>query len=376
MALAAVLVAPAYATEKLTVESLSLVEAVKLGEEARVDYWLAQGVDVNDPQGSAYTPLFFAAAKGHAGLAGKLLAAGADANAAGRGGWTPLMVAAFHGHGEVLDVLLQQPVALERQSADGMTALMYAAAYNQLDATTRLIDRGANVNANTAREGVARGKSALFLAVEKGHREMAALLLQQGAKPYDGERDIIPAIFAAALGNRVDILEVFSQNRVSLATADTRGNTVLHYCASRIDPATLEFLLDNGVPVDRLNARGETALQLAAAEGNTENTLLLYARTASPDRTRGFLAAVTSGVYSSVEALLEQGAKVNQADREGVTPLMLAVARRHEKVVEVLLAHGADIAAEDVNGRNAMDYALAAMPVDQRVVELLAPADV
>ena len=49
---------------------------------------------------------------------------------------------------------------------------------------------------------------------------------------------------------------------------------------------------------------------------------------------------------------MDRGADVNKRDKDNQTPLHLASYRQHLKLVQVLLDHGANITAEDTNGRN------------------------
>jgi ankyrin repeat protein len=62
--------------------------------------------------------------------------------------------------------------------------------------------------------------------------------------------------------------------------------------------------------------------------------------------------------------LIERGAQVNVADGEGNTPLLVAVRRRYWDAVELLVAHGANVAARDKSGRTVLDLA-AGTPVEE-----------
>jgi ankyrin repeat protein len=58
--------------------------------------------------------------------------------------------------------------------------------------------------------------------------------------------------------------------------------------------------------------------------------------------------------------LLELKANVNEANCQGITPLMLASSTRHDQtvnMVNLLCAHGADVHQKSLFGHSAMDYA-------------------
>jgi ankyrin repeat protein len=72
--------------------------------------------------------------------------------------------------------------------------------------------------------------------------------------------------------------------------------------------------------------------------------------------TRGgnFLQAARKGDIESMEKLLKQGADVNAADTQGMTPLLFAAANDHVKAVKFLLDKGADVKAQDSRGYTAL----------------------
>jgi len=92
----------------------------------------------------------------------------------------------------------------------------------------------------------------------------------------------------------------------------------------------VRFLLDQGAEVETANREGRTPLIFAASGPNPE----------------------------TVELLLQRGADPNRADdAEGWTSLMFAAAEGHVAVVQALLDHGANPALEDTDGETARAFA-------------------
>ncbi len=65
--------------------------------------------------------------------------------------------------------------------------------------------------------------------------------------------------------------------------------------------------------------------------------------TAAPTLDQQLIEAARSSDVAAVKSLLDKGADVNPKDKDGATPLMVAVQQGHLTVVNVLLARGADV---------------------------------
>jgi ankyrin repeat protein len=111
------------------------------------------------------TPLMLAAINNQLDLAKILIARGADVN---REGWTPLHYAAAKGHREMMRLLLENDAYLDSESANGTTPLMMAAFSNSPLAVKLLLEEGADptlVNHANA--------SALDIALSKENQQSA-----------------------------------------------------------------------------------------------------------------------------------------------------------------------------------------------------------
>lgn len=111
-------------------------------------------------------------------------------------------------------------------------------------------------------------------------------------------------------------------------------------------------------------AAADTAPQLIqatlAGDGDTVETLLEQGT--DPNLVYNTNTALTyaarDGFTKTARLLIDHGADVNWIDGEGVTPLILASFKDHIEIVQLLLAHGADVTIRDRWNRTALDYAL------------------
>ena len=65
-----------------------------------------------------------------------------------------------------------------------------------------------------------------------------------------------------------------------------------------------------------------------------------------------------NGHLAVVKYLIKEGANVNQADKNGVTPLFMSAQNGHLEVVEYLIENGANVNQGTKNGKTALAVAI------------------
>ncbi len=113
-----------------------------------------------------------------------------------------------------------------------------------------------------------------------------------------------------------------------------------------------------GTRIDAPNSRGETAVMLAALQGNLETVRVLVEKGAAINRV-GWTPLHYAGVSGNVELLrylLDQHAYIDAESPNRSTPLMMAA--RHDRIdaVRMLVEAGADPTPRNDAGRDAADY--------------------
>jgi ankyrin repeat protein len=154
-----------------------------------------------------------------------------------------------------------------------------------------------------------------------------------------------PLFNAIELNDFEKIQSIISLNKDLVNAKTLFGNTPLHYAAEFGNREAVNLLLKAGASINAKNYNKATPLHLAVKKNNKEALLALIDGGAKID-VFGYRSnitplhlAVINGDDDIVKILLNSGAKINLKDRQGETPLDLAIERKNRKVI-LLLKNG------------------------------------
>ena len=212
---------------------------------------------------------------------------------------------AFASHAQVA------PSPAEKAGYRGLHA---AAARGDAAGIQALIAKGGKPD---VRDGYAR--TPLHVAAYGGHHEAMRALVAAGANPNALERDRYDIVTIAAVANDAATL------KVALELGCSAKNVTSHYDGTALIAAAhlghaevVRILIKAGAPLDHVNNLGWTALieSIVLGDGGPRHT-------------------------DTLKALVEAGANLNLADRNGQSPLTLARRRGYAEMAKLLERAGA-----------------------------------
>ncbi|BFI16990.1 hypothetical protein MPTK1_6g02170 [Marchantia polymorpha subsp. ruderalis] len=349
------------------------------------------------------TPLMLACLYGHEDVVKLLLEHKADVMVYSESGRNCLHYAAESGHSEVSSLLIQEFPQLRDSTIRGAakcppndcgkTALMLASQSGHHDVVKSLLEHKASVMMTSE-----AGLNCLHYAARSGHFEVSKLILEACPEiindgtmrtkiTADLEYDVsneTPLMLACLYGHE-DVVKLLLEHKADVMVYSESGRNCLHY-AARWGHSEVSSLLIQEFPQLRdstirgaakcpPNDCGKTALMLASQSGHHDVVKSLLEHKASVMMTSEaglncLHYAARSGHFEVSKLILEacpeiinygtirsKGSDDLEYMDSNLTPLMLACRDGHERIVELLLKHKADVRMRTELGWNCLHYA-------------------
>lgn len=378
----------------------SLLAATVKGDTELAKLLLQAKVYSGQRDAAGNSPLHISIERGHLGLAWELIENGADLNSQTPKGVTPLSLAVFKGETALADQILDAGAPPTGLTPDGDKLLPWAIRNGRLAYVRRLMERGADphqkdsegnpllhVAMESGRRGLAvellklgadaaavnaHGESALVAAMRKSWRdlyrplvqagadpnlpdqygriplqvvidagdlELAKLLADLGARPHSGSWS--DALWNAINQRNLPVCRLLLGLGISPETPDGTGRRPIEVALAEDLPDFLHLFLCYGADGDSLyyeacRRKQNHHVSLLLAHGGLPRPLAAP----SSDTPLGF--AIRHNDRQAVSLLLDRGAALETLVSEGQTPLCLAISLGRTRIVEQLLAAGAD----------------------------------
>ncbi len=257
---------------------------------------------------------------------------------------------------------------LEKKDKYQRTPLHSAARYGAFLAARFLIDRGADLNVMDE-----SGNTPLHLASIFGHDEIVDLLIQHKAD-IDTLNDQGQApIYLASLYGNPESIKLLLAGGAKLDVSDPDGNSPLFIAVIYRHPENIKEILKTNPEIDAINTEGYTPLHLAVQRPGNEKAIELLLQHGAdmnildPTGRNALLVSVGSHQIGYIELLVSNGIDINSQDNDGNTalhyPLINVLENKlylpyGKKFVKILVEEGADPYIRNKEGKSPLDLAI------------------
>ena len=246
------------------------------------------------------------------------------------------------------------PLAFLAAAAFGAEArLSDAVAADDAQAVDKLLQSGADAKAKDR-----YGFTALYFACEQGNPAIVKRLLDAGADPNASGPSGETALMTAARVGNMEVLRLLLDRGAAVNATDAAAHTTALMWAVRANhPEVVRLLLDKGAELDTKTRIGQTPTRRPPNAGGGSHGLGIvrggWPDRGSQDATPGAMTALLYAARDGRSEIVQMLAKanVNQAEANGVTPLLMAITNNHLDIAKVLLDRGANVNAMDWWGR-------------------------
>ncbi|KAJ7212343.1 ankyrin repeat-containing domain protein [Mycena rebaudengoi] len=190
----------------------------------------------------------------------------------------------------------------------------------------------------------------LYMCSKRGYRDIANLLLANGADINEKGGKYRTALQAASRQSKTDIVRLLLEHGAEVNAQSGEYGTALQAASWHGTTDIVRLLLEHGAEVNAQVGEYRNALQAASRGRGTDTARLLLEHGAEVNAQGGeygnaLQAASRCGNTYIVRLLLEHGAEVNAQGGEYGNALQAASWRGDIDIIRLLLEHGADVNA-------------------------------
>jgi len=306
------------------------------GNEKIVKYLVDHGADVDKEMEDGITPLLIATQNGHKDIVEYLVEHGADINKASEmNRSTPLSIAAQNRHKDIIEYLVEHGADVNKERKDGCTPLLIATKKGYEYIVEYLVKHGADVN-KANNDGV----TPVSIAAEEEFENIIKYLEKHGADINKADKDGVTPLFMATQTGNVNIIKYLVEHGADTNKQNLKGNIPLHVAGEKGYENIVKYLVEHGADINKQNNNGLTPLDIAKRMKNEKIVEYLEGEN---KKSNDFKNALKQGDLSSVENLIQRGARVNKEWEDGDTPLSIAICNENLDLIKYLVEHGANI---------------------------------
>ena len=262
---------------------------------------------------------------------------------------------------EVLQVVIAHGGDVNAATKDNITALVLTTRTGNVDTINVLLAAGADPNISDA-----DGYTCLHDAVDvRCNKETLQAIIDHGANIHAANKKSVTPLMQALQTGNINAINVLLNAEADLNIIDKDGDTCLHRAVrARCSKEILQSVIHCGANVNATNKSSVTALRLSCQTGNKDAISELQKAEADPNISDadGYTclhdAVDVRFNKETLQAIIDHGANINAANKEGVTPLMQAFQIGNINAINVLLNAEADLSIIDKDGDTCLHRAV------------------
>ncbi|KAF5281784.1 hypothetical protein FQR65_LT14531 [Abscondita terminalis] len=286
-------------------------------------------------------------------------------------GNTPLMLAIKHEQKEVVQLLLQRGADVRLLNNDGNSCIHLASSTSEQLAL--IVDRGDVNRKNNS------GQTPLLIAISGGHTENVTILLEKGANVFAEDIGGNTCLhLAGACGDDDALMQTLLTKGLDVNKKNNDGDSCLQVAIENSSTKVVKMLLGMGGDPTTVSSSGRTSLLCAIENGDEELWTQLLSQNVDVNTQTNFqvtplFAAIEMGRVDLAKQIIAMGCDVNVRKRSG--SYLHSAAEFQVDVISELFAGRLDVNQQNRNGYTPLGVALKFKNVDAAIALLDLGAD-
>lgn len=324
--------------------------------------WLISNKTINSKDATGNTPLHLAAEWNNPNMIIYLLNKGSNINAKNDNGETPFFSSMKGNSPTCIDALINYPnsnIDIATRDFLGNCVLHTAVQWSSYEAATKVVSMTDGASLIEARN--LSGKTALHIAASQGNLRFIKMLLGYGIDVNESDELGRSALVYAINGNKLEAVKYLLVNGASAMQQDMYGQTPLHFAVETKNIDCVRFLQAIGANSMTKDTYGQTPLSIAMNQSEAMVATLI-GKDISLQNSDGesplHIAVIENANVKKVSFLLSSGFHINKRDKNGNTPLHLAVQLKRSEIIPVLLSNNANVFISNNVGVSPLSFVL------------------
>ncbi len=245
-------------------------------------------------------------------------------------GWTPLLWACDRGSSEIVSGLLHLGADPRVRDTLGWTCAHLAARLDRCDVMKMLLET-ADFDIDVNSLSVQMWTPLMWSATE-GLADMTRMLLDNGADPMARDSNGFISAHQASQNNHLDVLmQIGNHTNSALHAVTGEGWTCLMIAAKNMHLDVFAYLLEQNCSADPVSVHRVSVVHVLASRSDEDVAIAML-------------------------SMLGDACSCDEADDEGMTPLMYSCRGSMSKLVAIMVeSHSADLFVRNNRGQTALD---------------------
>jgi ankyrin repeat protein len=295
----------------------------------------------------------------------------------------PLKLAIIKGYHEIVKLLIEKGANINVKYDLDNRPLHIAIMNDKLDIFKLLIEKRADINAKNI-----NNVTPLHIASSKGKFEIVKLLIENRADINAKNINYDTPLHNAIMNDKFEIVKLLIENRADINAKNINYDTPLHNAIMNDKLDIVKLLIEKGADINIENTNLIKPLHSVNDEKilNLINTELINDEKYKVICNNILLYYINRNNPVVVKILIEKGINVNIKDKDGNTPLHIALKNKDtlnyvamKEIVGLLIQKGADINAIDKDGNTPLHVVIQTNRINpnirKEIVDLLIKKD-